>query len=538
MLIKNILIILVSFIISTSAFALMASKKNQVRNLELNIGQLNEPSGWDPQKCRDSLCSLFVYQLFEGLVISNGEGKIQPASAEKWKLSSDGKTYTFYLRKNIKWSDGTKLTAFDFEYSLRRLVDPHISSEQSYISEFIKNSKEIIKGKMPPTSLGVKAIDDQTLEISLTQPTPVFLEILAVSNNFPVQRKNIEKYGKLFTLPENLVSNGSYKLKSFEPGEKITLIRNNNYWNDKDTNIDKVNYYKFSDPNMLYRLYQSGHLDMVSDIQLDQFKGMKTKYGTELKSTPVLGCYFYSLNTSKPPFNNKKLRQALSIAVDRNALTSSTLGMAQIPLYDFVSYGLKNHDHTLPYWYKWPRERQVLEAKKLYKEAGYSDNNKLNTLIYYNNSDLHQSIAQAVSTMWKQTLGVNAVLVGDDWDKIVEKAKNGNFQIIRMGALANINDVYDFYNILTSTNPLNDSKYKNQKYDLLVKYLMEELDPEKRKELIKKASQILLEDMPKIPIFSKVTYTLLKPYIQDFKMNSLQLYLLSEMSFKGKNKNK
>jgi oligopeptide transport system substrate-binding protein len=537
-LIKNILFILVSFIISASSFALVASKRNQVRHLELNIGQLNEPSGWDPQKCRDSPCSLFVYQLFEGLVVSNGEGKILPASAERWKLSSDGKTYTFYLRKNIKWSDGSKLTAFDFEYSMRRLVDPHVFSEQSYITEFIKNSKDIIKGKKPITSLGVKAIDEETLEISLTQPTPVFLEILAISSNFPVQQKNIEKYGNLFTLPENLVSNGSYKLKSFEPGEKITLIRNLNYWNDKETNIDKVNYYKFSDPNMLFRLYQTGHLDMVSDIHMDQFQGIKAKFGSELKSVPVLGCYFYSLNTSKPPFNNKKLRQALSIAVDRDTLSQVALSMSQIPLYDFVPYGLKNHDHTMPYWQKWPRDRQIAEAKKLYKEAGYSENNKLNTLIYYNKSDFHHNIAMSVAEMWKQTLGVNAVLVGDNWDKILKKARNGNFQIMRMGVLANINDVYDFYNILTSTNPLNDSKYKNQKYDLLVKDLMEELDPKKRKELIKKASQILLEDMPKIPIFSKETYFLLKPYIQDFKMNSLQLYLLSEMRFEGRSKSK
>lgn len=500
------------------------------RTKELNIGQTEFPSLLDPQKCKENICNVLIYQLFEGLVISNGEGKIIPANAERWTLSSDGKTYTFYLRKNLKWSDGTKLTANDYVYSMQRLVDPAVYSYQSYLSEFIKNSKEIILGKMPIASLGVKALSEYILEINLTQPTPIFLEILAVSNNFPVQKKNIEKFGSKFTLPENLVTNGSYTLKKSNKSEKIILEANKHYWNQKAINFEKINYIFEKDPNTLIKLYQNGQLDIVTDIELDQIKSIKNKFDSELKTVSILGCYFYTFNIQSPPFSNKKLRQALNIAIDREFISQSLFNKTQIPLYDFLSYGLKNHDHTMPYWYYWSREMQIKEAKRLYKDAGYNENNQLNIYIHFNKAYMHRSIAISIASMWKQILGINAELVEEEWDNLVEKEKLDNYQVIRMGVLANINDVYDFYNILTSNNPLNNSNYKNKYYDKIVLDLMHELDPKKRKELIQQASKILLEDVPKIPIISKSTNFLVKPYIQNFKINPLQLYLLSEVS--------
>ncbi len=525
-------IVIFSCLVINLAYAIQDLSLNTRKTNELNIGQTEFPSSLDPQKCRDNICNLFVYQLFEGLVISNGEGKIVPASAERWTLSSDGKIYTFYLRKNLKWSDGSKLTANDFVFSMQRLVDPSVYSYQSYLSEFIKNSKEIIHGKLPISTLGVKALNDHVLEITLTQPTPIFLEILAVSNNFPVQKKNIEKYGSLFTLPGNLVSNGSYILKHYHKSSKIVLEPNKNYWNYKTIFFDKVNYIFEKDPNLLFKMYQTGKLDIVTDIEIEQIKNIKAKFDSELKSIPILGCYFYTFNTMLPPFNNKKLRQALSIAIDREYISQTIFGKTQIPLYDFLSYGLKNHDHTLPYWYDWSRELQIKEAKRLYKEAGYDDKNQLEVIIHYNKAYMHQNIAISIANMWKQILGVNARLVEEEWDNLVDKTKMGKFQVVRMGVLANINDVYDFYNILTSSNPLNNSNYNNKNYDKIVRDLMHELDPKKRKDLIQKASKILLEDVPKIPIVSKASNFLVKPYIQNFKMNPLQLYILSEVGLK------
>lgn len=524
---KNFTILFCLILNLAYSFQTLASNAETLN--QLNIGQTEFPSILDPQKCQDNICNLFVYQLFEGLVISNGEGKIIPASAERWTLSADGKTYTFYLRKDLRWSDGSKLTASDFVFSMQRLVDPSISSYQSYLSEFIKNSKEIIQGKLPLSSLGVKALSEQILEITLTQPTPIFLEILAVSSNFPVQKLNLKKHGDQFTLPENLVSNGSYILKKYSKNNQIVLEPNKYYWKKNSVFFKRVNYIFKNDPNLLFKMYQQGQIDIVSDIEFEQHKSLMTKFDSELKTIPILGCYYYSFNTAVSPFNNKKLRQALSIAIDREHIVQNIFSRTQIPLYDFLSYGLKNHDHTLPYWYEWPREQQIIEAKRLFKEAGYNEKKNLEVIIHYNKAYMHQNIAISIANMWKQVLGVTTKLVAEDWEHLVDNSKLGNFQIVRMGIVANINDVYDFYNILTTSNPLNHSNYKNKNYDKIVQDMMHELDPKKRKDLIHQASKILLEDVPNIPIFSKATSFLIKPYIQNFKMNPLQLYLLAEI---------
>ncbi|APJ05103.1 hypothetical protein AXG55_05865 [Silvanigrella aquatica] len=493
----------------------------------LNIGIGEEPKSLDPQKCNESTCTTIVRQIFEGLIQANQEGKIVPASAESWKISADGKIYTFQLRKNLKWSDGSPITANDFVYSLRRLVDPKIASEQSSLLEFVVNAKEIVDGKKVPNTLGVKALNNQTLEFVLTQPTASFFENLTVTNTFPVQEKNVEKFQDSFTQVGNLVSNGAFKLTYRKVGDKVTVERNSNYWNNKETYLEKANFYSVVDQNSEFTLYETGQLDLTSTIPVNQYKQIKHKYGAELVNQPYLACYNYVFNNEKPPFNNSNLRQALSIAIDRDAVANSVLGMGQKPLYDPVPYGLKNYTQSKVYWHNWPRAKQLEEARKLYQEAGYSESKPLTLHILYNTSEAHRKIATAVASMWKTNLGINVITENEEWKTMLDKRSKGQFEVLRMGNVANINDASDFLNPYRSNDLSNDAKYRNPEYDAIVNKALQEMDLAKRKSLFEKASQIILKDAPVATIYSYVSSYLIKPYVLGLKKNNMDKFVLA-----------
>lgn len=493
----------------------------------LNIGNGEDPKTLDPQKCNESTCSAIIRQLFEGLVQADENGKIIPASAESWKISEDGKIYTFHLRKNLKWSDGSKVTANDFEYSFRRLVDPKNASDQASLLEFVVNGKDILEGKKNIATLGVKAIDDFTFEIKLSQPSPSFFENLTVSNTFPVQIKNVEIHKDSFTQVGNLVSNGPYKLIYRKVGDKVTVARNDYYWNNKESYIEKANFYSVVDQNSEFSMYETGQLDLTSTIPINQFKQVKAKYSSELVNNPYLACYNYVFNTQKAPLNNKKLRQALSIAIDRDVIAYSVLGMGQKPLYDPIPYGLKDYTQNKAVWQDWPRAKQLDEAKRLYKEAGYSDSKPLTIHILYNTNDAHRKIATAIASMWKNNLGVNAITQNEEWKTMLDKRSNGDFEVLRMGNIANINDASDFLSPFRSTDPSNDAKYKNPEYDAIVNQALQEMNLVKRKELLEKAGKIIMADAPVATIYSYVTSYLVKPYIMGIKKNSMDKYSLS-----------
>jgi oligopeptide transport system substrate-binding protein len=523
----------VSFSMATALlaqFAYAIPKDAQLAKVQiLNIGNGEDPKTLDPQKCNESTCSAIIKQLFEGLVQTDENGKIIPASAESWKISADGKTYVFNLRKNLKWSDGSKVTANDFVYSFQRLVDPKNASDQGSLLEFVVNGREILEGKKPIASLGVKAVDAFTFEITLSQPTASFFEGLTISNTFPVQMKNVEKFKESFTQVGNLVSNGPYKLTFRKVGDKVTVERNVNYWNNKESYIEKANFYSVVDQNSEFSMYETGQLDLTSTIPINQFKQIKAKYGSELVNHPYLASYNYVFNTQKAPLNNKKLRQALSIAIDRDAVSYSILGMGQKPLYDPVPYGLKGYAQNKADWQDWSRAKQLEEAKKLYKEAGYSDAKPLTIHILYNTNDAHKKIAIAVASMWKQNLGVNAITQNEEWKTMLDKRSNGDFEVLRMGNIANINDASDFLSPFRSTDPSNDAKYKNTEYDALVNQALQEMNLTKRKGLLEKAGKIIMEDAPVATIYSYVSSYLVKPYVIGLKKSSMDKYSLSGM---------
>ncbi len=532
---------LISLVFSLNAMAAILKDPLAAKVQELNIGNLDDPKTLDPQKCNETGCGAIILQLFEGLVRENSDGNVLPAAAENWVISADGKTYNLRLRKNLKWSDGTKLTAEDFVYSLKRLVDPKVASEYSTLLENVVNGKDIIDGKKPTDSLGVRAIDERNLEIKLSAATPHFLKNLTISSTFPVQRNNVEKHGESedsFTAEGILVSNGPFKLTGRKVGDKVTAERNENYWNVESVYISKVNFHSVSDTLTEYRMFETGQLDATDRVPVDLYKQIKKKYVKEFKESPYLGSYFYVFNTQRPPFNNKKLRQALSIVIDRNVIVHKVLGgRGEKPLYDFVPIGMSDYTHAKPYWQDWLREKQLAEAKKLYKEAGFSEQKPLTLHILYNTLESHRKIATAIASMWKKELGVNAIPQNEEWKTMLDKRKNGDFEIMRLGYVADINDVSNFFIQLRSTDPANDSHFKNKDYDSVVNKALIESDSARRQKLFEEGGKILAEDQPIMPIYSSISLYLVHPYVVGFKKNVLNHYYLSGVYLRENPKN-
>ncbi|WP_158997380.1 peptide ABC transporter substrate-binding protein [Pigmentibacter ruber] len=523
---KRCKLIFSSAILLNSTFMYANNLINKANEQVLNIGNADDPKTLDPQKCNESTCTAIIKQLFEGLITTDNAGNIIPSSAEKWKVSSDGKVYTFSLKKNLRWSDNTAVTAKDFVYSFRRLVDPKIASEQANLLESVTNVPEIINGKKPVTSMGVRAIDDYTLEFILTKPSPAFFENLTVTNTFPVQEKSVEKLKDNFTQVNNLISNGPYVLKYRKVGDKVTVQKNPYYWNEKNYFIEKINFFAVVDQNSEFAMYEAGQLDITSNIPPNKFTQIKNKFSKELVNDPYLASYVYVLNTQKKPLDNAKLRRALSIAIDRDIITRSVLGMGQKPLYDLVPYGIKNYSQNVTYWQNWPRSKQLEEAKKLYLEAGFTAQKPLTIHILYNTNEAHKKIATSVAAMWKTNLGVQVETVNEEWKTMLDKRSSGDFEILRLGNIANINDAGDFLNQYRSTDPMNDPKYKNNEYDRLVNLSLFESDSVKRKKYLESAAKILQEDTPIIPIYSYVSTYLRKQYVTGFEKNNLGKYSL------------
>ena len=453
--------------------------------------------------------------LFQGLVDEAENGDIVPGAAESWTFDAENLKYTFHIRNNARWSDGSKLNAYDFEYGLRRSLDPKTGSKYTAILAPILHAKEVATGKLPLTELGVKAIDDYTLEIQLASPTPYFLGLLTHATAAPMQKAAVEKFGDNVAKAGNLVSNGAYKLEESVVQSYIKLVRNPYYWDNENTIIDEVYYYPIEDQSSELKRYRAGEIDFTNELPNNQFKWIKANLGDELVIQPWLGIYYYGFNLTKKPFKgNHDLRLALSMAIDREIITGKVTQFGEKPAYAFVPPGIGNYQPQAPAWSKWTQQQRNAEALRLYKKAGYSKTNPFEVEIRYNTSENHKKTAIAISAMWKQTLGVKTHLINEEWKVFLANRKLKKVtQIFRAGWISDYNDPYSFLELLQSQHGINDSGYNSPKYDALLQQSAHEFDQDKRLQVMYQAEGTMLEDQPIIPIFSYVVKRLIKPYI-------------------------
>ncbi|MGB3211816.1 MAG: peptide ABC transporter substrate-binding protein [Desulforhopalus sp.] len=474
----------------------------------LRVAVMGEPASLDPHKTSGVWENWILGDMLIGLTTENAKAEPVPGVAESWTISEDGTIYTFKLRKSV-WSDGTPFTAHDFVYSLQRILLPETAAEYASLLYIIKGAEAINTGEAKAESLAVKAIDDYTLEIILTGPAPYFLELLTHQTAHPVPQHVIEKVGKMWTKPENMVSNGPFKLQEWVPNTHVKLTRNDKYWDNAAVSLDNIIFYTQEDRAAVQKRFRAGEIDIAMDFSSDQIKWLRANLPDETRIAPYMGVYYYPINSSMPPFDDGRIRKALSMAVNRKAIVDKVLKTGELAAYSFVPPGIANYDNPSEVdWKDVPYGDRVKQAKNLLKEAGYGPGNPLELTLRYNTSENHKRIAVAVASMWKQ-IGVKAELFNAEVKVHYADLKQGDFQVARAGWIADYNDAQNFLYLLeTRTGPNNYGRYSNPEYDKLMQEAEVTADLEKRGELMRKAEAIAMADHPVIPIYHYVSKSL------------------------------
>ncbi len=497
----------------------------------LRRGNGAEPETLDPHKAQSTTSSGILRDLYEGLVSESADGALVPGVAERWEISEQGFVYTFYLRKDAKWSNGEPVTAEDFVYSLRRSVNPATGSSYSEILSPILNASDVITSKQAPEALGVEALDDHTLRIRLKAPTPYFIGLLAHASAYPVYRPAVEAHGDRFTQPGNAVSNGAYRITEWVALSHVQAERNPHYWDAANTRIDVVKFFAIDNAEAEFKRYLAGELDLTEGLPIPRIDWVKSRLPKEYKTHPSISTYYYGLNLEQPPFkNNPALRRALSIAIDRKVLTEKVTRGGEIPAYGWVPPGIIDYTPQKPEWADWPREQQLAEARRLYQQAGYSSEKPLVVELRYNTSEGHKKIAAAVAAMWKSALGVRVTLINEEWKVLLQNVNAKKItQVYRAGWVGDYNDAFTFAELMHSRFGLNGTGYASKQYDALVDAASVEVDAGKRREYLQAAERRLLQDQPLIPIYFYVSKRMVKPYVRGYQGNILNHHASKDM---------
>jgi oligopeptide transport system substrate-binding protein len=461
--------------------------------------------------------------LFEGLVTLDPEDRPQPGAAESWTISPDGLTYSFTLRAGLMWSDGSPLTADDFVYSFRRVVDPATASSYAYIFFSFLNAEEIVQGKLRDLAkLGVEAPDPRTLRIRLKRPTPYLLAELAHAKFMPVKRADVEQFGAGFTQPGNLVSNGAFVLAEWTPQARIVLTKNPKYWDAANVHIDKVIFYPISSPNEELNRYRAGELDITDTVPNAQIEALRKNLGPEVRVNAQFASSYLGFNLTKPPFaDNPKLRQALSMTIDRETIVDKLLKDGSSAAYGIVPpVGDPAYQSQKVSWSSLPPAERLAKAKALYAEAGYGPDHPLNVELRLTTSEDARKVAIAIASMWQTALGVKTSLVTEEFKMLV--AHRHEKQVTQVFADAWVGDYPDattFLDLFSSGSGENDPGYANPKFDALLEEAGKTLDAARRSALLQQAETLLLEDNAIVPTFNRVELFLAKPYVKNYHPN-------------------
>ncbi len=505
----------------------LADKQELVRN------NGSEPASLDPHKVESDIEFNIISDLFDGLVSVSPTGEIQPRLAEKWE-NKDNTVWTFHLRPGITWSDGTPITAEDIVWSWQRLVDPKtVSPYASYPGSMrIVNGTDIAEGKKAPESLGVKAINDATLEVTLTQPNAAFLAMLAHPSLVPIDKVLVGRFGEKWTKPEHFVSSGAYTLSQWVVNERIVAVRNPHYWDNAHTVINKVTYLPISSEAADVNRYKAGEIDIVYTVPINQFAQLKKTLGSELDVSPQLATYYYQFNTTRPPFNDARVRKALNLALDKDIIAEKVLGQGQRPAWlisqpDIGGVKLQNPDYA-----SWPMDKRIAEAKKLLAEAGFNDSHPLSFNLLYNTSESHQRIAIAASSMWKKNLGVEAKLQNQEWKTMLDTMHTHNFDAVRYAWIADYDDAATFLNNFRTGDSQNTTQYSNPDYDRALVNAAKSKTAQERGKFYQQAEDLLGRDVPAIPVYHYVRTHLVKPWVGGFTPDKLGYYYTKDMYIK------
>lgn len=531
---NNITMVLLAMGLAGAAQAATVPEGTQLADKqELVRSNGNEPASLDPHKVESDVEFNIISDLFDGLVAVKPDGSIEPRLAESWE-NKDNAVWTFHLRPGITWSDGSPITAQDVVWSWQRLVTPATASPYaSYPGNMhIMNAADIALGKKTPDTLGVKAINDTTLEVTLTQPTSAFLAMLAHPSMVPLDKVLIGRYGDKWVKPEHFVGSGAYHLSQWVVNERIVAERNPRYWDDKQTVINKVTYLPIRSEAADVNRYKAGEVDIVYTLPINQFSQLKKTLGSEVDVSPQLATYYYEFNTTKAPFNDARVRRALNMALDKDIIADKVMGQGQRPAWVISQPEIGGVKLNGPDYASWPRDKRIAEAKKLLAEAGFNDAHPLSFNLLYNTSESHQRVAIAASSMWKKNLGVEAKLQNQEWKTMLDAMHTGNFDVVRYAWIADYDDASTFLNTFHTGDSENTAKYSNPEYDAVMHDAAKTQDVAQRARDYQKAEDLLARDVPAIPVYHYVRTHLVKPWVGGFTSDRLGYYYTKDMFIK------
>ncbi len=472
-----------------------------------------DPESLDPHLAIGIPEDQVTRELFEGLVTQDLQGNIIPGQAESWTTSGDGTVWTFTLRKGLTWSDGKPLTAADFEYSFKRLANPDTASPYAwYLGAMgIQNASEITKGKKPVSTLGVKAGPGNTLTLELNHSAPYLLAMLTHRSMNPVPRAAVESHGRDWATPGKIVVNGPFTLTKRVIREQIVLNKNPEYWNQKNTVLTEITLLPIESETAALNRYRAGELDIVSSIPTTHFTKLSNQMPEQLKTSPSLATYYLTFNTREKPFDDVRVRKALSYTLQRELITNNIMGQGQTAAYTFTPETVTGFIPPEPGYKKMSAQERLSEAKKLLQAAGYSKEKPLTFNYIYNATDSNKHIAVAIQEMWQKSLPVKVNLESLEWSTYLQRKLDGQYQVARALWGGDYDDAITMLDVHTPEHGNNSSFYNSKQYNQLLDQAKQTLNREERNRLYAEAELILASDMPIAPVYWNSNNYLIKP---------------------------
>ena len=485
----------------------------------LNRGNAAEPLSLDPHHAQGNWEINIIGELLVGLTTEDAGGNIIPGAAERWEQSEDGKTWTFHLRDHL-WSDGEKLTAEDFLYAWRRILDPKTAATYAYYLYLLKNAESVNTGKMPATALGVTARDDKTLVVELEHPVPYLLEFMTHVTTYPVPRHVVEAKGDAWTKPGSCVGNGAYALTEWNPNDHITLVKNPKFYDAANVKIDRAIFYPTTDYEAALKRFRAGELDIQDRLPAQEIDWLRANMPEVLRLDPVLTTEYLTVNQTRKPFDDVRLREALSLAVDRETIVNKISKVGEPPAYGIVPPGIANYPGGVYLDFKsMPFPERLKRAQGLMRELGYGPDNFLRTsLLIRSASTTARRTPVAIQQMWKQ-IYVDAQILQLDAAIFYNRVQTGDFDIANPAWGADFNDASNFLDLLREGNANNYGHYRNPAYEKLLDSASVERDLKKRGDMLAEAEAIALKDDAWIPINFWVSGGLVRPYVMGWNRN-------------------
>lgn len=496
------------------------------------------PGSLSPQRADGTWANDVIGDMFIGLFTEDVASKPAPGVAESWTTSEDGLVWTFKLKHTV-WSDGAPLTANDFVYAFRRLLDPKtVGAAYASIQYGIKNATAVNSGQLPPDQLGVRAIDDYTLELTLEYPQPYLPGVLKHYTAFPLPQHVVEKFGEDWTKPENIVVNGPYKLAEWRTGDFIRTVVNDKWDGADKLCFKEVVYRTATDHDAMVRLAQDGQLDMNVSFPSGQLTETERKLPGWPRLSPMMAATFVVPNTKRPPFDDVRVRKALALAMDREFVVGSILKGGQLAAYNFVPTSINNYPQTGRFtWADEPRDQRLKEAADLLTQAGFGPDKPLTFEYQYRASGDNPRIAPVLQANWSDIAPwVKPEIRQVETQVLYDQLKSKDYQVSDGGWVADFNDPYNFLYLFDSrTGPMNYSDYANPAFDKLLDQSNRELDLGKRAELLRQAEQLILDDAAVFPLLTRVTQDIVDPNITGYQDNAEDIHRTRYMCRKKAN---